>query len=62
MKYLKPYELFESIDAKPFDESIFQELMDDASCNFIPLPEGSDSRYFCIEITDCEDETMVSSR
>ena len=54
------YKLFEGLI--PFDESIFQELMDDASCNFIPLPEGSDSRYFCIEITDCEDETMVSSR
>ena len=60
MIYLKSYKLFEGLI--PFDESIFQELMDDASCNFIPLPEGSDSRYFCIEITDCEDETMVSSR
>ena len=54
MKYLKSYKLFESI--KPFDESIFQELMDEASYNFISLPGG----HFCIEIKDCDDETMVS--
>ena len=55
MRHLKHYKLFESV--KPFDESIFQELIDEgASYNFISLTNG----HFCIEITDCEDESMIN--
>src|ERR1035437_8840913 len=57
MKYLKSYKLFESIDIKPFDESIFQELIDEgATYTYIPLPDG----HFCVEIKDCEDETLFN--
>jgi hypothetical protein len=57
MKYLKSYKLFESIDIKPFDESIFQELIDEgATYTYIPLPDG----HFCVEIKDCEDEILFN--